>query len=438
MKKTLNLALLLLCTAVFAQDATLKVRVEALQAKGAAYMFSKQMENGAWGVSMPGGGFRGGRGGGPQGMGAGNPPGRPNFGDGKGPGGGRPNFGDGKGPGGLGGRPGGCRPGMPMANPAITSLAIIGLMDTAAGKTTEGKAKLDKALDYVVSCKQPDGTIMEPRDRRTYPVYSTSICLLALAKANRPQDMPVIRAARDYLLSVDPTPEDSDVENPPSAGFGYGKRQRADLNNTAWVLEALAATDHLDREPLSKDPEKAKKADLAWDKALAFITSCQNLAETNQSAWVKSAPAEDKGGFIYCPEEALRENADAQMLRSYGSMTYSGLKSLIYARVKPDDVRVVNAKEWIKRYYTLEENPGVGQAGYYYYLHTFGKCLGVLKMDTIVDAKGNSHDWRTELVEAAEKRQAPDGSWTNDKSGRWWENMTELATSYVLMALGNL
>ncbi len=437
MKKAF-LTFLLFCTAFFAQDAALKARIETLQAKAAAYMFSKQMENGAWGVSMPGGGFRGGRGGGPQGMGDGNPPGRPGFGDGKGPGGGRPNFGDGKGPGGFGGRPGGWRPGMAMANPAITSLAIIGLMDTEAGKTAEGKAKLEKALDYVVSCKQPDGTIMELKDRRTYPVYSTSICLLALAKANRPQDMPVIRAARDYLLSVDPTPEDSDVENPPSAGFGYGKRQRADLNNTAWVLEALAATDHLDREPLSKDPEKAKKADLAWDKALAFITSCQNLAETNQSAWVKSAPAEDKGGFIYCPEEALRENADAQMLRSYGSMTYSGLKSLIYARVKPDDVRVVNAKEWIKRYYTLEENPGVGQAGYYYYLHTFGKCLGVLKMDTIVDAKGNSHDWRAELVEAAEKRQAPDGSWTNDKSGRWWENMTELATSYVLMALGNL
>ena len=88
------------------------------------------------------------------------------MGDGKGPGGGRPNLGDGKGPGGFGGRPGGWRPGMAMANPAITSLAIIGLMDTAAGKTAEGKAKLDKALDYVVSCKQPDGTIMEPRDRR--------------------------------------------------------------------------------------------------------------------------------------------------------------------------------------------------------------------------------------------------------------------------------
>ncbi|MBQ9368794.1 MAG: hypothetical protein IJT83_13520, partial [Victivallales bacterium] len=74
MKKALNLALLLLGISVFAQDAALKARVEALQAKAAAYMFSKQMENGAWGVSMPGGGFRGGRGGG-----------APSMGDGKGP-----------------------------------------------------------------------------------------------------------------------------------------------------------------------------------------------------------------------------------------------------------------------------------------------------------------------------------------------------------------
>ena len=162
MKRILNLVLLILCTGVFAQDAALKARVEALQAKAAAYMFSKQMENGAWGVSMPSGGFRGGRGGGAPGAGDANAPARPHFGDGKG----------------FGGRPGGWRPGMAMANPAITSLAIIGLMDTNAGKTTEGKAKLNKALDYVVSCKQPDGTIMEPRDRRTYPVYSTSICLL--------------------------------------------------------------------------------------------------------------------------------------------------------------------------------------------------------------------------------------------------------------------
>jgi len=321
-----------------------------------------------------------------------------------------------------------------MRNPAITALAIVGLMDAPG----VDKGALEKGIAYIASCSQPQGTILDPQDRRTYPVYSTSICLLALVKAARPQDAAIIRNARDYLLSVDPTPEDSDAGAPAKAGFGYGKRHRADLNNTAWVLEALAATDNLDREPFNKDPQKAQKAELAWGKALAFISSCQNLSETNKSAWLKSAPEDDKGGFIYCPEDALRDNADARMLRSYGSMTYSGLKSLIYAKVKPEDVRVKAALDWIAKYYTLDENPGVGQAGYYYYLHTFAKTLTIMKLNSLRDAKGTGHDWRSELVLALEKRQNKDGSWHNDKSGRWWESMQELSTSYVLMTLGCL
>lgn len=323
-----------------------------------------------------------------------------------------------------------------LNNPAITALAVTGLLDAPIAQNHEGKKAIEAAMNYICSCAQPNGTILDPKDKKTYPVYSTSICLLALAKANRPQDTKIQRSARDYLLSVDPTPEDSDENTPSSAGFGYGQRFRADLNNTAWALEALAATEHLDREPFSHNPEGAKKSEIAWNKALAFITSCQNLAETNGSAWVKSAPEDDKGGFIYCPQEAMSNDADAKMLRSYGSMTYSGLKSLIYAKVKPDDARIKAAIDWIARYYTLNENPGVGQAGYFYYLHTFSKTLKVMKMTVIKDSKGTSHDWRLELVDAMEKRQSADGSWANMRSGRWWESMPELATSYSLMTLG--
>ncbi|HQC52402.1 MAG TPA: hypothetical protein PLE92_04665, partial [Lentisphaeria bacterium] len=144
----------------------------------------------------------------------------------------------------------------------------------------------------------------------------------------------------------------------------------------------------------------------------------------------------DKGGFIYSPTEALKENASQQALRSYGSMTYSGLKSLIYAKVSKDDVRVKSAMEWIQRFYTLAENPGVGDSGYYYYLHTFGKTLSLFDLPALTDAKGVQHDWRTELVDAIVARQKDDGSWANDKSGRWMESLPELTTSYVLMTLG--
>ena len=320
-----------------------------------------------------------------------------------------------------------------MRHPAITALAIMGIADSPEYGKPEVKEKIAIALDFIVKAAQPDGSLTDPRDQRSYPVYTTSICLIALVKFNRPADQAVIRRARDYLLSDDAT---SDATGAGAAGIGYGRKTRADLNNTAWALEALYLTDHLDREPFSKNPEQAKKADLAWDKALQFLTHCQNLAETHQSAWLQSAPAEDKGGFIYSPTEALKEDANPQALRSYGSMTYSGLKSLIYAKVSRDDVRIKSALEWIRRFYTLAENPGIGDSGYYYYLHTFGKTLALFGLPTLTDAKGAQHDWRSELIDAIATRQKNDGSWANDKSGRWMESLPELTTSYVLMTLG--
>ncbi len=322
-----------------------------------------------------------------------------------------------------------------MRHPAITALAIMGIADSPEYAKPDVKEKITLALDFIVKAAQPEGLLADPRDQRSYPVYTTSICLIALVKFNRPEDQAVIRRARDYLLSDDAT---SAATGGAAAGIGYGRKTRADLNNTAWALEALYLTDHLDREPFSQNPEQAKKADLAWDKALQFLTHCQNLAETHQSAWLQSAPAEDKGGFIYSPTEALKEDANPQALRSYGSMTYSGLKSLIYAKVSKDDVRVTSALEWIQRFYTLAENPGIGDSGYYYYLHTFGKTLALFGLPTLTDAKGAQHDWRSELIDAIATRQKSDGSWANDKSGRWMESLPELTTSYVLMTLATI
>jgi squalene-hopene/tetraprenyl-beta-curcumene cyclase len=52
-------------------------------------------------------------------------------------------------------------------------------------------------------------------------------------------------------------------------------------------------------------------------------------------------------------------------LRSYASMTYAGLKSMIYAGLTPDDPRVKAAVAWLAKNYTLESNPGLGDAGLY-------------------------------------------------------------------------
>ena len=170
-------------------------------------------------------------------------------------------------------------------------------------------------------------------------------------------------------------------------------------------------------------------------KALVFVSRCQNLeSEHNTTAFAAKNP---DGGFYYTPAAGgasmAGKTADGG-LRSYGSMTYAGLKSMIYAGVGPDDPRVKAAIKWLASHYGLDENPGMGTAGLYYYYHTFAKALDATGANRFEDAAGKSHDWRAELIAAIAKRQQPDGSWVNENN-RWLEGDANLVTGYALLAL---
>ena len=121
-------------------------------------------------------------------------------------------------------------------------------------------------------------------------------------------------------------------------------------------------------------------------------------------------------------------------LRSYGSMTYAGLKSMIYAGLKPDDPRVKAASDYIAKHYSLDENPGLGERGLYYYYQTFARTLELIGKPTFVDAGGTSHDWRAELAAALSNRQDANGSWVN-KADSFMEGDPNLVTAYGLLAL---
>jgi squalene-hopene/tetraprenyl-beta-curcumene cyclase len=109
-----------------------------------------------------------------------------------------------------------------------------------------------------------------------------------------------------------------------------------------------------------------------------------------------------------------------------------------------DDPRVKAALGWIQKHYTLSENPGMPgshadpidktQDGLYYYYQSFAKALSALDEDQIVDAKGEKHDWRHDLLAALAERQKPDGSWVN-ADPRFLENNTNLVTAYALLSL---
>ena len=81
-------------------------------------------------------------------------------------------------------------------------------------------------------------------------------------------------------------------------------------------------------------------------------------------------------GFSFVNEEENLPQDDEKIpLRSHGSISYAGLKSYIYADLKQDDPRVKAVIDWLGRHYTLDENPGMGKQGLYYYLHLMTKAL---------------------------------------------------------------
>ncbi|MBO5437097.1 MAG: hypothetical protein J6A23_05500, partial [Thermoguttaceae bacterium] len=123
-------------------------------------------------------------------------------------------------------------------------------------------------------------------------------------------------------------------------------------------------------------------------------------------------------------------------LSTYGSMTYTGFKSLIYAGLTKEDKRVQTALAWLTDRYSVTENPGQGEAGLFYYYIAMSRALTAYGVDTFADANGTVHDWRAEIVEQLLARQQEDGSWVNTNR-RWMENNPVLVTGYALMVLGN-
>jgi squalene-hopene/tetraprenyl-beta-curcumene cyclase len=303
--------------------------------------------------------------------------------------------------------------------PGVTALVVTALL--RSGRVAHGDPAITRGLTYLEGFIGPNGGVSES----AHANYTTSIALVAFNEANRNgRYNRAIKAGQTFLKTMQwDESEGKGRDDPFYGGAGYGGRSnRPDLSNTAFMMEALRDSG------LPADDPNLKKA-------LIFVSRCQNLkGEFNDQEWAVKV---NDGGFVYSTanggESFGGKTADGG-LRSYASITYAGLKSMIYAGLDKNDPRVKAALTYIKQHYTLDENPGLGQQGLYYYYHTFAKTMAVLGEPTIVDAKGVPHDWRAELIAALAKRQQPDGGWVNP-ADRFMEGDPNLVTAYALLAL---
>lgn len=318
--------------------------------------------------------------------------------------------------------------------PALTALPLAAiLLDPSRDRQAELPPEVTKSLEWLVSLVKRDGGIYG----KGLGNYNTSVSMMALLLAGRAQDEKIILQARRFLTNQQ---QDYGVrgkeDHPLDGGIGYGSSYaHSDLSNTHLALEAL----YYSKTLIQDKPEEAAYA-LNWDAAISFVSQCQNLPDTNKEEWVSGDPA-NRGGFIYFPGDSKageQKLADGKVaLRSYGSMSYAGLLSFIYAEMDPTDVRMKAVLQWLSENYTIEENPGMKGEGLYYYYHTMAKALALAGVKELKLKDGTVVNWRQDLTKKLFNLQGKDGSWTNPTQ-RWWEGDAVLATSYALLALERL
>ena len=315
--------------------------------------------------------------------------------------------------------------------PAVTALALTAFKGEPRGRFRADPAWMKRGYDFLLRCAKPDGGIHQTN----LVTYNTSLCLMALLAANQPEYDPVVRRARGFLVGLQRDfGEKGKLDDVFDGGIGYGsKYEHSDMGNTLAALEALYYSKHL-----VADKALAGARDLDWAAAIQFIQNCQNLPSHNQQSWASGDP-QNKGGFVYYPGHSMaggETNAATGRvaLRSYGSISYGGLLSYIYADLKRDDPRVAAVFAWLRRNYTLEENPGMGPQGLYYYFHTMTKALTLHGVNELELANGRKLDWRKDVAMKLINLQQRDGSWAND-NGRWWEKDAALVTAYASLSL---
>jgi len=305
--------------------------------------------------------------------------------------------------------------------PALTALALWAVSASKQGD----KLVIDKAVDFILSNVRSDGGIyceVPGQKGGGLSNYNTAICMMALHATGRKELYPVIRNARSFVAAAQYSGEDVF-----QGGFGYDrdtKRNYTDLMNTHFAVESMRRTESVE----DSRPPSEVRADVNWEQVLQFVEKLQNTPEAGKS---------QEGGFFYHPTDPkagiVTNSAGKVFLRSYGSMTYAGLLSMVYANLPANDPRVVSALNWAGRHWTLEENPGMGQQGLFFFFNVIARALTAANRDLLPGAAGGIN-WRKELIERVITLQNADGSWVNN-NGRFWENDPVLSTAYAVLAL---
>ena len=299
----------------------------------------------------------------------------------------------------------------------LTSMVLLAMAESHRRYTVGDGPFIRNAAQYLVSQVKANGSI----SGESTPTYNTALAIMALHALDPKAYKAQIEGGQKFLVKFQ-SDEDHNYTKKDKyyGGIGYGGDERPDLSNLQYALEALKKTDY--------DPESD-----VWAKAELFVKRCQNYTEEDDQDELKRPWAGNDGGFIYEPGSSR-----AGGTKSYGAMTFAGLKSLMFTNPKNrEDPRVKAALGWIEQNYDFNTHPGMGTTAYYYYLQNAASALEAYGEPYLATDRGKRRNWGADLVSKFIYLQQGDGSWVNEDR-RYWEGNKILVTARAIITLNHV
>ncbi|MHC4482457.1 MAG: prenyltransferase/squalene oxidase repeat-containing protein [Planctomycetota bacterium] len=311
-------------------------------------------------------------------------------------------------------------------DPALTAYVLSGLFFLPQGGE-QARASFHKGVEYLVKMVDEDGNIRTGPRGLNFPVYTAASASRVVVLEKKTKEHLRAQAAwlsylrrRQLNESLGWKPSDPEyggwgfslrIPHKPAAGELKEAFFESNLSATTFGIGALRSAGIPREDPV-------------WKNVLVFVKKCQNFSDDP----AKSDPRFDDGGFFFITNDPLQNKAGIagrdrfgrERYHSYGSMTGDGVRALLQCGLLPNHPRVLAARKWLEKNFTVETHPGtfaedrevLREATYYYYLwsaaHAFTR-LGITEVET----KAGKAKWAEAIADELIRRQRPDGSWVN-------------------------
>ncbi len=278
----------------------------------------------------------------------------------------------------------------------LTAMALWALSE--AGDGPEHGAAGARAAEFLLSFRQPDGGVYDPKGGLVR--YTASIARRALEAWTARHPDPALRKPLDELNL-----------------FAYRNHELESLEEEKARPSPGVNTQAVERLRGRADlsPELKKALDFLWSS--------------------KEKPT----------DRVMRRSLVAAAHTAKDALTYDEFLRYVSEMTRFDNPTVSKAHLAIRSYYSFRENPDLTRrygpegfqrkdAGLFYYYLTVARTLGAVGQPELKTLDGRSHDWARELSGVILSLQSEDGSWIN-RNDRWWEDDPLLVTAYAMIAL---